>query len=119
MVFACEVLIKERLKSPSGYKRIATREYKDSTTVDKLIKSGFFNDRIIEGTDVTTLKLLYSKAVLMTTFIDYDAPNSFGTPVRGLAMCEYVSRPEDTNDIDTMRLKLDGQTSMQYMLNPR
>ncbi|HEX8573999.1 MAG TPA: hypothetical protein VF759_14740, partial [Allosphingosinicella sp.] len=60
-VQACEVFIKERLRSPSTYKRIS----------GDALGPAFEND---------------GRRVKMVT-IEYDAANAYGTPIRGSQQC--------------------------------
>ncbi|MES0168054.1 hypothetical protein NKJ87_19025 [Mesorhizobium sp. M0027] len=94
MTRACEVVLKKRLLAPAGYKRVEITENSEPLSLDDYLKdrnttseserllwTRMYNDDIVGKNPPTKF----------TLFISYDAPNAYGTPVRGLSMCEYRS----------------------------
>lgn len=81
---ACEQLIKNRLKAPSGYNRF---QIVDWTEEGKMFKG-----------------------------ISYDAPNTYGTMIRGAGICEYDG--PTTADVSTllMRVRLGGETEVEWYM---
>ncbi len=85
LVAACEEVLKQRLRSPSGYTRI----------------------KLTEGAQAQTSIL----------FIEYDAPNAFGTAVRGLAKCEYDVPSGGGTEVSISNVRIDGKTRSQWMID--
>jgi hypothetical protein len=89
-VRACEAYIKEQLRSPSTYVRAETM-----VGGDEPLSQAEFNRQYIGKDPDDLAKLLATVAkerrlAVRRVFIHYDADNAYGTPIRGMNMCEFL-----------------------------
>ncbi|ELY4787534.1 hypothetical protein SM105_000909 [Cronobacter sakazakii] len=86
MVSACDALTKSQMKSPSTYKMLDSLfEIKkvDKEHISAKLKQ-IDNDSIIQGVAKGYLSLSEGKA-----FVDFEAQNSFGVPLKGTTQCNF------------------------------
>ena len=113
----CETELMDRLKSPSGYKRIKVTQHTSKMTSDEWLAHrearGYPAASSIEmdGLKNGTIRPLKNQA-----FIEYDAPNSFGTLIRGTASCEYVSREGSSLSPSTLDVLINGETNHERIM---
>ncbi|MER9449326.1 hypothetical protein [Mesorhizobium sp. M0254] len=94
MTRACEAVLKKRLLAPAGYKRVETSESSEPIPLEDYLKdrgAATESDRILWTRMYSDDSGRKNPPTKFTLFITYDAPNAYGTPVRGLSMCEYRS----------------------------
>lgn len=132
LIAACEDVIKGRLRSPSSYVRIEASPPKVSQVDTQGEYEGWdiagpakmrsdFADAAKSKTSKEFLEMNFKlvttgKAHLYTTFIEYDAANGFGTPIRAEAICRYQLEDGDLPDeIYGFRLMVDGYTDTGWM----
>jgi hypothetical protein len=119
IVKACETVIKERLRSPSGYKRIEVLRsqaamnradyynYLYATEASSAVRESK-NQRFEEGE---------IKPTMYTVYVTYDAPNAFNAPIRGISICKYVSERGSDADVADFSVEVDGKTQTQYLVD--
>ena len=120
LVTVCEDLLKDRLNSPSSYKRIEvsdgsskllTRdEYAKQMASDGLSKT-------IAEFDLKAFDEGTNKPTVFRYFISYDASNGFGVPLRRTAECEYFSRTGEEGDASKYSTKVNGKTGTDWLLD--
>jgi hypothetical protein len=121
LVAACETALKERLKAPSGYKRIKVAEYQREISIDQYAQFRYDEEKPLSQDRIVLMKKTASGSKMPTVFqafIDYDAPNSYGTPLRSLAQCEHVSS-DGSNDVDARSVRVNGLNSFEFMLEKK
>ncbi|NTA79552.1 hypothetical protein G6L13_03515 [Agrobacterium tumefaciens] len=111
----CEDAFKERLKSPSSYKRISVSSEKNSA--DEI---AFFLSRDIreEGRrDIYRKAWALSKPSFIRHHVTftYDAKNTFGAELRGRFECEYYSDKETAADAASYDVVVDGKTNLEWL----
>lgn len=119
-VDACEDVLKERLKSPSSYKRIST--FESSQLLDEREYAEYLTTRgESEAVQEWAMKEFKSGSIKPTNFsilIEYDADNSYGAAIRGYATCTYISdygrRPEDRK-LAKFIVQVDGENSIEWL----
>jgi hypothetical protein len=118
---ACEDVVKSRLLAPSAYKRISIERDDQLLTREEYV--AYLADR--NESDVMTKLYLkgfddgQDKPSKLRAFITYDAPNAFGTPIRGTSECEYVSNSgKEDSDRNFYRLlvKVDGDDQNSWLV---
>ena len=113
---ACELALKSRLKSPSGYHRVNISSYDKSINVGDVIGS-MIKDRESDSNIETYRSEAQKRPVqpkLFQLFIEYDAPNSYGTPIRDVAECTYISKYDGSvEEVEEWNVKIDGETRVQ------
>jgi hypothetical protein len=113
-VKACESELKSRLRSPSGFKRISLRfEDQKDISVKDYIDNILSHDQEVDPWVKDDLESKRKIPAKFTAFIEYDAPNAYGTPVRGVAMCEYYSDDGNFTYYDRHRVIVDGKDSFE------
>lgn len=78
-VSACEEFLKESLRSPATYKQVRADIYDEPITPEKLTTLG---GRPWGGETLAIRKV----------FVEYDAENAFGAPIREAQLCGFVLR---------------------------
>jgi hypothetical protein len=127
MVAACEDVIKDRLKSPSSYQRVAVRERASEVEIDRYRILRIMENaneksetvrkanRILldyELEDMRSGKKPLAKELVAT--FEYDAANAFGVLIRGYAECKFISagtKPSGYN------VQVDGSTQTDWLVN--
>jgi hypothetical protein len=108
LLAVCESVLKDRLKSPSSYKRVETVQ---SRAPMRRV------DFMEQNPDATELdfKLFDEKPyTVWKVIIKYDADNSFGASIRDVAVCEYV---EDYSfNPSELYVKVNGYTKNDFFI---
>lgn len=123
---SCIEAIKERLRAPSTFRLVETvhvtdrpftMEWWSEHQTDDLLKSDDAEQRDL-GAQLKDIaeRQVSSGYMIATSVITYDAHNSYGTPLRGQALCElpYAPEKEEFKDRD---IRIDGKTNFQWMLS--
>ncbi|MEW6630327.1 MAG: hypothetical protein AB1440_05615 [Pseudomonadota bacterium] len=117
---ACETVIKERLRSPSGYKRIEVVEAEAKPlSLEDFLKYGGYDDG-------DTMQALYTKIYnsdvannhtpkMLERYISYDAPNGYGVPIRSTAICQLPSEDGNASNASSLAVIVDGSTSTDWL----
>jgi hypothetical protein len=92
-VAACEEFLKGGLRSPATYRKVSVRTYDAPITKQQATAIGA---RVYDNRPLTLRKV----------FIDYDADNAYGTPVRGIEMCAFVLLEGKLPDAGSLRTKV-------------
>jgi len=117
IVTACEAALKPLLLSPAGYKRVeisrsekilSGAEYLASLQDLKLSPASIQR----EMRDLDAGKV---KPVQINIFIKYDAPNSFGVPIRSSVDCEDISLAGDGSGSSKFSVKINGKTGTEWI----
>lgn len=127
---ACEAEIKSRLRSPSTYERVdllvdaveipvAAWKSKEEDRLAGRNPDGDLTeeDKKLIDLTVTVLSAGDSNPTLFIKFFSYDAANAYGTPVRGVSKCEYISNDGENGDISRQWLLVDGETHAEWLLS--
>lgn len=121
---ACEAEIKTRLKAPSTYQRTEVASVSSNRArpeqaipLDEAEKD---SPRYIKARD--TLIELYDKRGVFrhSATIIYDAANTYGTPVQGIAKCSLFTSSEDmprADDISSQDIRIDGKTTTEWLMD--
>lgn len=107
----CEKTLKEHLKAPSTYKRIAVEETVTHVTVDSY-KEGYINtlyggfkDQVVKDGD------LY----IFQSYLKYDSSNSFGVPIRDTVRCQVSSKQKAQPRVDdAFQIVFDGKSYLTW-----
>lgn len=115
IISVCEEVLKERLRSPSGYKRIRISQTETPLTGGEYLAL----QSSPPGPNLTRLILEQYEAgqvkpTRLTLLIEYDAPNAFNAPIRGFAKCEHVSI-DNGRSASTFDTQVDGKTKWQWL----
>jgi hypothetical protein len=112
VVSTCELLIKKRLLAPSMYRRVTARESQASITGEE------YRTRI---RDFGSRDPNYAKdgAHVSEAWVEYDSPNAYGTPVRGLGHCQYfaATEREPSDGVMELLMLLNGQTHINWLVS--
>ncbi|MEO5323077.1 hypothetical protein PV773_07120 [Mesorhizobium sp. CC13] len=118
MTRACEATLKKRLRSPSMYKRVEISDSKEPMSLDTYLKMESASDQ----SAVNLYTQMYKDAVargdqptVFTSFITYDAPNAYGTPVRGIVACAYSSSDGSKSSASEFNVQIDGLTHIRWL----
>jgi hypothetical protein len=114
---ACEEAFKERLKSPSSYKRVSA--ISDNNPADEI---AFFLSRGIraeESRDIYRKAWALSKPNFMRHHVSfsYDAKNAFGAELRGRFECEYYSDEETALRATSSNVVVNGKTNLEWLVS--
>ncbi len=111
----CESAIKDTLRSPSGYKQInveyVTRELTYEAYTQYIGKEATSK---LYKTQIDALKSGKNNPLLLQATVEFDAPNAFGTPVRGMSICEYVVTGKGQKVIAPL-IKVNGKTKTDLL----
>ncbi|WP_155272726.1 hypothetical protein [Bordetella hinzii] len=111
----CENAIKDTLRSPSGYKKInveyVTRELTYEAYTQYIGKEAASK---LYKTQIDALKSGKDNPVLLQAKVEFDAPNAFGTAVRGTSICEYVVVGKGQKVIIPL-IKVNGKTKTDML----
>lgn len=126
---ACDEVIQDRLKSPSSYKRISAteirrqpaslHEYMGNPTPDQVEESrqSEARDKNIANTnDILRKAFRNGEHEKVSTLIEYDADNSYGTALRGVAECFVVVRKGESPARTKSFTYVDGYTPLGWSL---
>lgn len=99
-VRACEAFVKGQLKAPSTFNQVEANVY--TSPIDLLTLRRDYYPKQLSDEDKTALNAARGKRLELTTvFMKYDADNSFGTPLRDMAACDFLvidGRPTQTDE---------------------
>lgn len=125
-ITACKAEISRRLLSPSTYKQIKVEafdkeigrdEYKAMRELEmqKMKTSAELESaKNMLNLDLFSIDEGRYKPVIKTAVIEFDADNSFGTPIRQTALCTYETRV-GKNEVSEFLVEVDGQTRLEYL----
>ena len=122
---SCEEVIKERLKSPSSYRRINEPEISTSKSA---ISDDEFEELVMrlpaELQQATREERLRGEAWVeqfnFVTMIEYDAANAYGTPLRRTSICRSGTSYSGTPgrfDVSSNSVEVDGRTSTGWFVD--
>ncbi|MBB5754633.1 hypothetical protein [Prosthecomicrobium pneumaticum] len=118
MIGFCESVLKERLRSPSTYRRIAATKRAEPLTTDEWLARRAKSNPKQRATDEIVARVRQSAGAspaLIKVTLEYDAANAFGTPLRGFALCEYLS--DDGKDpTGAWAVTVDGETDTDFLI---
>lgn len=120
MTKSCENVLKERLRSPAGYQRIEITESQSPLSLEDYLKANYVKDE--DGRTIFT-RLFNSESTaknpptMFTLFIKYDAPNAYGTPIRGISECKYASISSSKSGAADYPVVVDNFTKTQWLVN--
>lgn len=128
MTTACEEVIKQRLVSPSSYKRIKMWEEQRAVPLDEYEASELAAIQAIAASAperaqtrknylVINLRAMREKGttpIEFTKLIGYDAANSFGALLRKASRCTFFSESADESQAATYNVVVDGKTEDQW-----
>ncbi|MGV8856457.1 MAG: hypothetical protein ACOH2L_17655 [Devosia sp.] len=118
LVKACEEIFKMQLRSPSGYSRvdaidsiqpITIREWVYLTRPDRLTE-----DPLTER-QAKRMEEAGQVPAWLTTYVEYDAPNAYGTPIRGTIECKYLSKDSSPRDASRYDIVVNGKTLLEWL----
>ncbi|GGG77714.1 hypothetical protein GCM10011415_28300 [Salipiger pallidus] len=130
-ISACEDTLKKRLKAPSTYRRLSDPHIAESVATlddykgwtDNPEKKASDQDRqarnpkLAEMQAAQTRRFLLDEHTLKRAIIEYEAANSYGTPIRGYALCTFADpSPESFSDFDRQNVMIDGRTAFEWSL---
>jgi hypothetical protein len=111
MLLACEAALKQKLVSPSGYRRVeTTHSYQrlDRRTFEKLENSSGYPASVIKA-DLMDFDRGNLEPTIFHIFISYDAPNAYGVSLRGNADCSHFSVSGAKDNATKFNVALDGK----------
>lgn len=128
MTRACEAVVQARLLAPSTYRRVSLSEEVKSIPLDEyrqmkwaeihqmnLSADGWeVQDKLLD-LDIAAMKQRNFLPQRFREFITYDAANGFGTPIRGVSECDYVSLSGDTAGANDLTVMVDGKNKLDYL----
>lgn len=115
LIGVCEDLLKERLRSPSAYKRIGVTRTEAPLTgaeylaVQRTDPASHAGRLLLEQTASGAIK-----PTRISIIIEYDAPNAFNAPIRSFAKCEHVSTDGGRN-AGMFDVLVDGKTKLEWL----
>jgi hypothetical protein len=117
LVTVCEEVLKLRLLAPSGYKRIEIKESEEplNRAGYKRYLAGDEYGPIIQEARMKDFDRGRVKPRMFEVLITYDAPNAYGTPIRGTTICQYPTDNEDTSKADRLYVMVDGKTNAEWL----
>lgn len=116
-VAACETALKSRLRSPSGYKRVEVTEYNNPISIDEYVAIRRAEKSELLKFEIDYMKNSNKQPTRHIAFISYDAPNAYGTLVRGTSQCEYVTSDGDASRASEILVKIDGKTNTDRLID--
>lgn len=114
---ACEAMIVDILKAPSQYRRVKVSEWTASIDQDAA------RDRVWDqwinsdtaASQMAEMRASPSGIKQAEILIEYDAPNSYGTMLRGKALCDRMLFTNKDGYSDQTELRFNGTTQLQRM----
>jgi len=88
-VLACRTFAQSKLRSPSTYREARVRSF-DRSTTEAEIQRLYYPDTSDELSRMNMSLLRGRQLGLRSVFLEYDADNAFGTPVRGIEGCDFL-----------------------------
>ncbi|MBB3381801.1 MULTISPECIES: hypothetical protein [unclassified Rhizobium] len=117
IVTICEAALKQRLLSPTDYKRVEiSRSEKILNGAEYLasLQDLKLSAAIIQR-DMRDFDAGKVKPVQINIFIKYDTPNSFGVPIRSSVDCEDISLAGDGSGSSKFSVKINGKTETEWI----
>ncbi|TIX88627.1 hypothetical protein [Rhizobium sp. P44RR-XXIV] len=131
LVTACEAILKERLISPSEYRRIKVSEL-EGLDLDRTQLEGYLlarqrasrssghptpvDDASIKD-DLRSYDDGQLKPILYNASIVYEAFNAYKIPVRYIANCAYLGTNGDSSNVWEYRVTVDEKTSTEWLFS--
>ncbi|MDC7742840.1 hypothetical protein [Rhizobium binxianense] len=115
LVTACEKVLKQRLLSPSGYRRVEVSQLSDKVMTRE--EYGNYLNKTEKDANARTLYMrLFDelKPTIFSLIITYDAPNAYGTLIRGMSSCDYFDRNGDASTAAYYSVEVDGKSSSDW-----
>ena len=123
---ACDEAIKKRLKAPTTYPRANDGQFPvisvEKTTTKKAVTArlgGSSDDASYQRVRKSFQDLYRATGgpFRHEAFIQYDAENSFGAPIRETAKCElYEAQKEPPKDVNADEVLIDGKTYTNWLI---
>lgn len=126
----CDDMITERLLAPTTYKRISASPLK-SAKADFNQFMGWdvpekkqrdiearVDPAVMKAQD--SIKRQYSGVdwLRYSSWIEYDAANAYGTPIRSVSECVLIARSDEPLSISSLSdIRVDGSDSLDWSLN--
>lgn len=115
MVTACEQVLKNRLLAPSEYRRIEIQQSEEP--IGRADYQRYFSEglsAIIQEALMKDFDRGHVKPVMYEALITYDAPNAYGTLIRGISRCQYPISDGDASRADRLSV-VDGETNTEWL----
>ncbi|TPI34654.1 hypothetical protein FJW08_03515 [Mesorhizobium sp. B3-2-1] len=93
MIKSCEMVLKKRLLAPTGYRRIEVTEMSDPLSLQEYLQERHLttdDERVIFTRMYNDGAAGKNQPTKFTQIITYDAPNAYGTPVRGMSQYRSI-----------------------------
>lgn len=121
LVGVCEEVLKLRLLAPAGYKRVEIEESEEplSRADYKRYLAGDEYGPLIQGARMKDFDRGRVKPRMFEVLITYDAPNAYGTPIRGTSRCQYPTDDEDVSEASRLYVMVDGKTNADWLETQR
>ncbi|WCA60301.1 hypothetical protein G6M16_007230 [Agrobacterium tumefaciens] len=120
LVTVCEDVLKERLRSPSTYKRIEVTDAEDKILSRDEYLMRMRDDGVSSAEMQANLRSFddgRDKPTIFRRFISYDASNAYGVPVRGTTECEYLSSRGDESSVSKFSVRVNGKTGTEWIID--
>lgn len=117
MVSSCEELIKKKLRSPSSYKQVSINRYEDILTRDqykKIVDQKYSDNPTLKEYEIKLFDEGRINPKKIMLFIESDAANVYGTPIRSTDKCEYISENGE-EPTSYLSVKLNGKTYTDWL----
>lgn len=129
---ACEYVLKDRLKAPATYRfvrmtpietRLATLdEYMGWTDAEVKVRGQEMAKRdpkLARAQDAKRELFDLGNAHLVGAFLEYDAANSFGTPIRGIANCTLTTTGDvyEPSPLDRHMMRVNGLSATEWVIS--
>jgi hypothetical protein len=120
----CEGVLKKRLKAPSTYRRVSVNSNEKpvglgdyfAAQAAKFSKDDPTLMKDLSDANIRRLNKSSDHATNFQVFITYDAENSFGAPLRGTALCEYISKSGSDSEASALDVTVDGKTQFDFVM---
>lgn len=125
LIGLCEVVLKDRLAAPSGYRRIEASQFMEQLSTDdyrsarmrSIAKEDGEASRTFDtngiSIDLAAAKAAGKAPARLVVLLTYDAPNAFGAPLRLRSTCEYVSADGTIDRATEYNVAVDGMTKSE------
>lgn len=128
---ACEVVLLDRLKSPSSYRFVSLTEVR----VKPATKAEFYGwqttqeefeyfAKVRRDTRLAKMhkwqeELFALKPNIVLAYLEYDAANSYGTLIRGVVECSMITRNDayEPSPRDEKIMRVDGKSQFSWALS--
>lgn len=115
MVSSCEASIKKTLLAPTTFRRANLTEGKEQLTFEQ-----YYADNPDAGGSPALRefqrKMAKRSPVRLIAFIEYDAANAYGTPLRSIAKCTYDAFDgDDGSNASEVGVRVNGKTTSERL----